>query len=230
VKTTDTNKPLVRLYSYYRSSCAYRVRIALAYKGLPVEQRVINLRDGQQRDTDYLALNPQGLVPALQVCGASGEQDDQLLTQSLAIIEYLDECYPQPPLLPSAPLARAQVRATAHQLAMDIQPLNNLRVLRHLQHRMKLSGEQQKDWYQHWIHQGFNALEAGLQQQSQPGEYCFGDTITLADTCLIPQVYNARRFACDLSHYPRIEAIDRACNQRLDFQQAAPEQQPDAPQ
>jgi len=229
VKPTNKHPAPERLYSYYRSSCAYRVRIALAYKGLPVEQQAINLRDGQQRDSHYLELNPQGLVPALLVSSTNSAPGDNLLTQSLAIIEYLDECYPSPSLLPPEPQARARVRAAAYQLAMDIQPLNNLRVLRHLERDMKISPEQQQDWYQHWIHQGFKALEATLGQQSQQGDYCFGDTITLADVCLIPQVYNAQRFACDLSHYPRIEAINHACTRRTDFRQAAPAQQPDAP-
>jgi len=199
VKTTNNYPAPERLYSYYRSSCAYRVRIALAYKGLSVEQQAINLRDGQQRDTHYLALNPQGLVPALQICDANEAQGDSLLTQSLAIIEYLDECYPSPSLLPPEPQARAQVRAAAYQLAMDIQPLNNLRVLRHLERDMKISPEQQQDWYQHWIHQGFKAFEATLGQHPQQGDYCFGEQITLADVCLIPQVYNAQRFACALA-------------------------------
>lgn len=228
MSTTETPRLPKRLYSYYRSSCAYRVRIALAYKGLPIEQVTINLRDGEQRHKGYLELNPQGLVPALQITSDNEEQGNNLLTQSLAIIEYLDEQYPSKALLPGEPQARAKVRAVAYQLAMDIQPLNNLRVLHHLEQSVQLSKEQQQDWYHYWIHHGFKALEATLKQQSQ-GDYCFGNTITLADVCLIPQVYNAQRFACDLSNYPRISEIYTACTQRVDFQQAAPEQQPDVP-
>ena len=234
------------LFGYYRSSSAYRVRIALHYKGLEVESLAVNLRSGAQHDKQYRALNPQGLVPLLVLAASESRSSltpsplsseakpnntEHRLSQSLAIIEYLEDTHPSPPLLPSEPLARAQVRALSQQLAIDIQPLNNLRVLQYLQHNLGLDDEQKQRWYQHWIDEGFSSIEQSLQQSHEQhvGRYCCGDAVSLADVCLVPQVYNAMRFACDLSHYPRIQAIYKTCNQRVDFQRAAPEQQADAP-
>lgn len=217
---------MLKLYSYYRSSAAYRVRIALAIKQAAIEpaiikQQAINLLKGEQRQAAYKALNPQCLLPAL-------ETDDGLITQSLAILEYLEQQYPQPPLLPSDTMAKAQVRSLSYQVAMEIHPLNNLRVLKYLEDEIGISPEQKQHWYQHWIDTGFKSIEKTLQKQANNGPYCFGNEITMADICLVPQVYNALRFNCKLENYPDIQAIYFACNDRAEFQQAAPEQQADA--
>lgn len=222
-----------RLYGYFRSSCSYRVRLALAYKQLAVESFAVNLRVGEQQQAMYLGLNPQGLVPALLIDEEGEKEGAQLLTQSLAIIEYLEDCHPQWALLPSEPLARARVKALAYQLATDVQPLNNLRVLSYLENTLDVSAEQKVAWYQHWVEDGFTSIEEQLrnqrQQQKYAGPYCFGRSISLADICLVPQVYNALRFDCNMSNYPTLQAIYQACLARDDFQRAAPEQQADAP-
>ncbi|WP_107855243.1 maleylacetoacetate isomerase [Neisseria weaveri] len=212
----------MKLYSYYRSSAAYRVRIALNLKKLPYDTEFVHLmrNGGEQKSAVYQAVNPQKLVPAL-------EDDGQILTQSMAVVEYLDEAYPEYPLLPENITERARVRAMAQLVACDIHPLNNLRVLQYLQNRAGLSEEAKNEWYAHWIHEGFAALEQMLQC-GQTGRFCHGNTPTLADCCLIPQVYNARRFQVDLSAYPTILRIVAECVSLPEFQAAAPENQPDA--
>ncbi|HET8877030.1 MAG TPA: maleylacetoacetate isomerase [Casimicrobiaceae bacterium] len=213
----------MRLYDYFRSSAAYRVRIALNVKGIvPDERTYVHLRMGSQRAQDYLALNPQGLVPALEL------DDGSVLAQSLAIIEYLDETHPEPPLLPADPVARARVRAIALSIACEIHPLNNLRVLNYLIGTMGVSREQKDGWYRYWIDVGFEALEKTLARDAATGRFCHGDAPTLADVCLVPQMANARRFEIDLSPYPTLIRIESACNALPAFAQAAPARQPDA--
>jgi len=209
------------LYSYFRSSAAYRVRIALNLKNIDYQTRPVHLlkNGGEQFNADYLALNPQGRVPVLVV-------QDQVLTQSSAIIEYLEEAYPVSPLLPADPVARAYVRSLAQTIACDIHPLNNLRVLNYLQDTF--DQDQKQAWYRHWIREGFAALEMRLQQSSYPGLFCFDDTPGMADAFLVPQVYNALRFDCALESFPLISAIYRHCMQEAAFRKAAPENQPDA--
>lgn len=212
---------MMTLFGYFRSSAAYRVRIALALKGIDISHHTINLRKGEQKQPSYLALNPQGLVPIVDI-------DGNRISQSLAIIEYIEQQYPQPALLPSSAFAMAQVRSLSYQIAMDIHPLNNLRVLQYLENNLHISAEQKNNWYQHWVHEGLSAIEQTLLQTGKAEPYCFGQNITMADVCLVPQVYNARRFNCDLSQYPLIHSIDGACNERMDFQSALPENQSDA--
>lgn len=190
----------LRLHGYWRSSAAYRVRIALNLKGLAYEQQAHDLRADEQRSPAYLALNPQGLVPAL-------ETPHGVLTQSSAIIEWLDEAYPDPPLLPADPAGRAAVRAMAMIVACDIHPLGNLRVLRHLRHELGRDQEQVQAWAGHWIAEGFAALEAMIARHG--GRYAFGDSLTLADCHLVPQVYSAERYAVDLAPYPKLTAAAR---------------------
>jgi maleylacetoacetate isomerase len=211
------------LYTYFRSSAAYRVRIALNLKGLDYEPRFIDLRQegGPERFLEYRKLNPQGLVPTLL-------EGEDVLTQSLAIIEYLEETHPEPPLLPRSPGDRAYVRSLAQIVACDIHPLNNLRVLNYLQARLGLGEEARLAWYRHWVEEGFAALEERLGTGRMSQQFCLGNTPTLADICLVPQVYNARRYACDLSQYPRISAIEENCLRLPAFMKAAPGQQPDA--
>ena len=212
----------MKLYSYYRSSAAYRVRIALNLKQLPYETVGVHLlkNGGEQKQPAYSAKNPQKLVPAL-------EDNGQVFTQSLAIIEYLDEAYPAQPLLPAAATERARVRAMAQLIACDIHPLNNLRVLGYLQNQLGADETAKTEWYRHWIQEGFAALETLLQSE-QTSRFCHGDTPTLADCCLVPQVYNARRFQVDLSPYPTIVRIVAESEALPVFQAAAPENQPDA--
>ncbi|MDN5844199.1 MAG: maleylacetoacetate isomerase [Alcaligenaceae bacterium] len=211
------------LYSYYRSSAAYRVRIALALKGLSYDTIPVHLlRDGgEQLMPAYRRRNPEGLVPTF-------EDEGHVLTQSLAIIEYLDEAYDAPKLLPATPLARARVRALALHIACDIHPLNNLRVLRYLTHPLEVDKAQRDQWYRHWVTLGFEAIEARLKS-GETGRFCHGDTPTLADCCLVPQVYNARRLEVDMTDFPTIERIDLVCSQLPAFQASAPEACLDAP-
>jgi len=213
----------MQLYSYFRSSAAYRVRIALNLKGLPYDYVPVHLvKDGgQQLAPAYRSLNPNGLVPTLV-------DGDVTLGQSLAIVEYLDETHPQPPLLPSDPVGRARVRAIAQTVACDIHPVNNLRVLKYLKHGLKADEDARNAWYHHWIEVGLGGLERMLADSPQTGRYCHGDTLTLADLCLVPQLFNARRFDCDLSAYPTLVRIDAACLALPAFQAAQPERQPDA--
>ena len=213
----------MRLYDYFRSSAAYRLRIALNLKGVkPDERTFVHLRMGNQRAQDYLALNPQGLVPALAL------DDGHVLTQSLAIIEYLEETVPNPPLLPSQPTARARVRGIALQIACEIHPLNNLRVLNYLLGTLGVSREQKDGWYRYWIDVGFEALERQLSHEAETGAFCHGDSPTLADICLVPQLANARRFNIDLSPYPTLTRIEATCNALPPFADAEPSRQPDA--
>jgi maleylacetoacetate isomerase len=212
----------MKLFDYFRSSAAYRVRIALNLKSVAPERAFVHLAKGQQRDVGYLALNPQGLVPALEL------DDGTVLTQSLAIIHWLDETYPDPPLLPTDPLARARARSIALAIACDIHPLNNTRVLNYLSHTLGVSDEQRSGWYKYWIDLGFEALELRLAREPGTGRFCQGDVPTLADVCLVPQVANARRFNIDLTPYPTIVRIDAACNALPAFATAAPARQPDA--
>jgi maleylacetoacetate isomerase len=213
----------LRLYTYWRSTAAYRVRIALNLKKLRHELIPVHLtrNGGEQHRDDYLALNPQGLVPTL----LDGER---ILRQSLAILEYLDEVYPEPPLLPATPRDRARVRAIANVITCDIHPLNNLRVLQFLEKEMGLGDNSRKNWYHYWLDQGFSALETLLADHPSTGIFCEGDEPTYADICLVPQVYNARRFNFDLDPYPTVTRIEEACLSLPPFADAAPENQPDA--
>lgn len=202
------------LYDYFRSSASYRVRIALNLKGLSYRSVPVALLDNAQQAPEYLEKNPQGLIPALL-------DGDQLITQSLAICEYLDEVYPTPALLPTDALGRARVRALALSIACDIHPLNNLRVLRRLERQFSAEQASKDAWYRHWVDTGLRAFERQIERTR--GHYCYGDTVTLADLALIPQVYNARRFQCDLSAYPNIVAIEQQCLALSAFAQATPE-------
>jgi maleylacetoacetate isomerase len=209
----------MRLHDYWRSSAAYRVRIALHMKGLEVEQIPVDLRAGGQRTADYLALNPQGLVPFF-------EDGDLAISQSLAIIEYLEEAYPAVPILPKEPVDRARVRAIAQIIACDIHPLNNLRALQFLESELKASQKKRGIWYHQWLAKGFEAVEAMVKDL--PGRFCLGDEPTLADICLMPQVYNAKRYEFDLRVYPTIRMISDQCQEVEAFARAAPQHQPDA--
>jgi maleylacetoacetate isomerase len=211
-----------RLATFFRSSTSYRLRIALALKGLDWQPYYVSLPRMEHRAGAYLALNPQGLVPTLV------EADGTVLTQSLAIMEYLDEAYPEPPLLPANPVERAYVRALAQIVGCDIHPLNNVRVLKYLGSRWQLSENDTKEWYAHWIAEGFRAFESTLARERRFGRFCIGDQVTMADVCLVPQIANARRFACDLSDYPRCVAIGDAAAELSAFKAAQPAQQADA--
>ena len=211
----------MKLYSYFRSSAAYRVRIALNLKGLRYEYVGVHLRKGEQRADSYRLINPLALVPALA-------DDRGTFTQSLAIIEYLEERYPQPPLLPEAPEARARVRAIALAIACEIHPLDNLRVLQYLTRTLGVGEDAKNAWYRHWIDLGLSALEAQLATDAATGAFCHGATPTLADVCLVPQLANARRFEIPLEAYPTLLRIESACNALPAFAAAAPERQPDA--
>lgn len=213
----------MKLYSFFRSSAAYRVRIALNLKGLSYEYLPVHLSrgGGEQHRPEYRKVNPQSLVPVL-------EDGEHLLAQSLAIMEFLDETRPEPPLLPKTPLERARVRALAQAIACEIHPLNNTRVLGYLTGAAKLTEDAKNAWYHHWIAVGFQALEARLAGDRATGRFCHGDAPGLADCCLVPQVANARRFKCDLAPYPTLVAIDGNCRALDAFQRAAPERQPDA--
>jgi maleylpyruvate isomerase len=218
----------MKLYSYFRSSAAYRVRIALNLKQIDYEQVGVHLvKDGgQQLLPAYRAVNPEGLVPTLVDEAIPGPM--HALSQSLAIIEYLDEAYPQPALLPGSAADRALVRSLALLIACDIHPINNLRVLRYLTDRLHVNESDKEGWIRHWVEQGLQAFEANLLRSGKSGLFCFGDTPTLADCCLVPQLYNARRFKCDVSGLSTILRIDAHCQTQEAFVRAAPEQQPDA--
>ena len=213
----------MKLHSFFRSSAAYRVRIALNLKGLAYDYLPVHLSrgGGEQHRPEFRKVNPQALVPVL-------EDGERLLAQSLAIIEYLDETRPEPPLLPGTPAERARVRGLAQVIACEIHPLNNLRVLNYLTGAAKLTDDAKNAWYHHWIAEGFQALEARLAGDPATGRFCHGDTPGLADCCLVPQVANARRFKCDLAPYPTLVAIDAGCRALDAFQRALPERQPDA--
>ena len=217
--------PEIVLYDYWRSSAAYRVRIALNLKGLQYRQQSVHLvRDGgEQKKPAYRALNPQGLVPSLQV-------GEMTLTQSLAIIEWLEEVYPQPALLPTDPEQRAWVRAMAQTVACEIHPLNNLRVMNWLKadDNGAMADDTYINWYHHWIKEGFQAIETQLENNPNSGLCCYADEPGIADTCLIPQVYNAERFACNMDAFPRIRTIVEYCRKLPAFEKALPENQADA--
>lgn len=212
-----------QLYGYWRSSAAYRVRIALNLKGLEYEQVPVHLaRDGgEQHRPQFHEISPQAQVPVLR-------HGARLIRQSLAIIEYLDELHPDPPLLPAVSRDRARVRALAMAVACDIHPLNNLRVVQYLERELGASPEQRTAWMQHWMALGLAGLEAQVADHPSTGDFCEGDTPTMADCCLVPQLYNARRYGLDLTPYPTLLRIDAACQTLAAFQDAAPEQQPDA--
>jgi len=207
------------LYSYFRSSAAYRVRIALNIKGIDYQLAPVNLLEGAHQSDEYRAINPLGLVPALRL------EDGTVLTQSTAILEWLEETHPDKPLLPRDPLAKARVRAWVNTIACDIHPIDNLRVLKYLTGTLGVDEEQKTAWYQHWIRPGFEALE----KQLTAGPYCAGEAPGMADCYLVPQVYNARRFGLDMSPYPKIQAGCAACDELDAFIAARPENQPDAP-
>lgn len=210
------------LYEYFRSSAAFRVRIALNLKGLDPERSYIHLADGEQRKAGYRSVNPQGLVPWL-VDGEFG------LGQSLAIIEYLDECHPEPPFLPADTKDRAFVRSLAQLIACDIHPLNNTRVLTYLSDELKLDDAARNRWYCHWISEGFAALEKLLERRKVQSSFCLGETPTLADICLIPQVANANRFKCAIDAFPKITGIYHHAMKLPAFDAAQPSRQPDFP-
>ncbi len=210
----------MKLYSYFRSSAAYRVRIALNLKGLPYDMTFVHLTKdgGHHKKPEYQAINPQMRVPSLAL------DNGEIITQSLAMIEYIDEIHPQPPLLPKDPIARAKVRAMAQLIACDIHPLNNLAPLQYLKRVLKHEQPEIDAWYHHWIIEGFTALEAMIG----PGPYLAGSAVTLADICLAPQVFNARRLKVPLDKFPKILAADAAAAKLKAFEQAKPENQPDA--
>lgn len=210
----------MQLYSFFNSSTSYRVRIALALKGQAYDYHGVNIRIGEEASAAYLEMNPAKSVPLLV------DDEGHYLGQSLAIMSYLDALYPEPPLIPSEPLLKARVLELANVIACDIHPVNNLRILAYLQRELAASNEQKNTWYQHWIAEGFTTIEA-LLGKYRVGQYCFGDSPTLADCCLVPQVANAQRMGCDLSAYPLTMQIHDACMQLPAFQQAAPQKQAD---
>jgi maleylacetoacetate isomerase len=211
----------MKLHTYFRSSASFRVRIALNLKGQPFESLSKMLGKGEHLSADYLDRNPQGLIPALEVEGA-------VLAQSLAIIEYLDEQFPAPPLLPSDPIGRAHVRSMALAIACDVHPLNNLRVLNYLRQELEHDEATVDTWYRHWITLGFTALEGQARRYSTQGRYCYGDALSLADVLLVPQMFNARRFNTDLSGFATLVRISAHLEAMPEFAAARPEVQPDA--
>lgn len=214
----------LQLYSYWRSSAAYRVRIGLNLKGLAYDTVPVHLvrGGGEQHGGDFRTLNPQELVPVLK-------HGERVLRQSLAILEYLDETWPEPALLPATSRDRQRARAIAQTVACEIHPLNNLRVLQFFEHQWNVPQPEREAWVRHWVEDGFAAIEATLADHPATGEFCEGDTPTLADCCLVPQVYNARRFGIEVDRYPTIARIDAACLALPAFDAARPERQPDAP-
>ncbi len=214
---------MIKLYSYYRSSASYRVRIALNIKNMVYETKPIHLvnNQGEQHSVTYKNLNPQELVPTLI-------DGDFTISQSLAIIDYIEDIHSTPSLYPNNRHERALCKSIAQSIACEIHPLNNLRVLQYLTHDLNCDEKQKIAWYQHWVHLGFQSIETLLEKNQMMGKYCFGDTITVADCCLIPQVYNAIRFNCDLSEYPHIKKINEECIQHPAFIKALPENQIDA--
>ena len=210
----------MKLYNYFRSSASFRVRIALNLKGLAYDYVPVHLAKGEQKQPEFAALTAEGLVPLLEL------DDGQRLTQSMAIIEYLDETHPQPALLPADAAGRARVRALSQIVACEIHPLNNLRVLKYLVNDLKASDDAKNAWYKHWVRLGLQSYEARLAER--PGTYSHGDAPTLADCCLVPQIFNAQRFDCDMSGLPRTMAVFDACMQLNAFQKAQPSACPDA--
>lgn len=210
----------MRIYSYFNSGTSFRVRIALALKGVPFDYVPVNLREQHQRTSDHVELNPSAGVPVMSDHGF-------VLTQSLAIIDYLDAKYPEPRLIPEDPRKRARVLEMALGIACDIHPVNNMRVLQYLQKQLGISDEQKQDWYHHWVVEGLNATEM-LLMRSGTGNFCIGDQPTLADCCLVPQVFNAKRMGCTVDAFGRVMAIYNRCMSSPAFQAAAPAGQPDA--
>ena len=204
----------MELYNYFRSSASFRVRIAMALKGLDYEYHAVSLVKNEQFKESYAAVSASRLVPLLR-------DGDALLTQSLAIIEYLDETHAEPPLLPRDPIGRARVRALALDIACEIHPLNNLRVLRYLVHDLHVSEEDKNRWYRHWVETGLEAVERQLQSPAT-GRFCHGDTPTMADCTLVPQIFNAQRFDCRLEHVPTVMRVFAACMEHEAFQRAQP--------
>ena len=209
------------LYTYWRSSTAYRVRIAMHLKGLEYEPRYVSLPRLEHRSQEFLRLNPQGLVPTL-------EDDRFTVSQSLAILEYLEERYPEPRLLPAAVNERAYVRMLAGIVACDIHPLNNVRVLKYLDAELPAGDAGRQRWYEHWVGEGLRAFEGTLERYGMAGRYCCGDEVSLADVCLVPQVYNARRFNCPLEDFPALRGIAERCEALQAFAEAHPSKQADA--
>jgi len=212
----------MKLYSYFRSSAAYRVRIALNLKGIDAEQESVHLLKPDALPAYRAAHNPQGLVPAIET------DEDGLIPQSMAIIEYLEERFPAPALLPGSPAERAYIRAAALLIACDIHPLANLRVLKYLKRELGQEQAAIDTWYRHWVENGLGRLEAFVRNEGRSGRYLFGDSPTMADCCLVPQLFNARRLECDLSAMPMLVAIDARCQALEAFQGAHPSVQPDA--
>ena len=213
----------MKIYGYFRSSAAFRLRIAMNLKGLSYDHNLINLQAGDHLSDSFRLINPQGRVPALDIEG-------DILTQSLAIIEYLEEVYPAPALLPQDALGKAKVRGVAGLIACDIHPLNNLAVLNYLRDQLEADEEARIDWYRHWVKEGFDGLEQILSSNVETGKFCFGDSPTIADICLVPQVVNSQRFNCDLDCYPTISRIFEKCISLKEFSDAHPLNQPEAAQ
>jgi maleylacetoacetate isomerase/maleylpyruvate isomerase len=211
----------VKLYTYFRSSAAFRVRIALNLKGISYEPVFVHLAKGEHREANYSGVNPQALLPTLEL------NDGMRLTQSLAIIEWLDEKHPTPPLIPKDSLARARVRSLSYLIACEIHPLNNLRVLQHLKRALGQSQEQIDQWYRHWIADGLAKLEADLGRGGT-GKFCHGDSPTMGDCCLVPQIFNAKRYNSDLAPYPTTMRVFNECMKLEAFDRAQPSKQPDA--
>ncbi|HEY0817247.1 MAG TPA: maleylacetoacetate isomerase [Rhizobacter sp.] len=211
----------MQLYSYFRSSASFRVRIALELKGLAYDYVPVHLVKNEQLKAPFTGVSPSRLVPILK-------DGDELVSQSIAIIEYLDETHPEPPLLPADALGRARVRALALDIACEIHPLNNLRVLRHLVHELKVSEEDKNRWYRHWVESGLETVERQLAHHPATGRYCHGDTPTMADALLVPQIFNARRFECRLDHVPTVLKVFDACMAHPAFVKAQPSACPDA--
>ena len=214
---------MLKLYNYFRSSASFRVRIALSLKGLPYEYAAVHLTKGggEQFAPAFRALNADALIPVL-------DDDGVVLTQSLAIIEYLDETRPEPPLLPADPVERAYVRAFALTIACEIHPLNNLRVLRYLVRNLSVNEEKKNEWYRHWVEQGLAALENQVVAEQRSGRHVLGDAVTMADVVLVPQIFNARRFDCRVDHAPTLMRIFEHCMELSSFIDAQPSRQPDA--
>ncbi len=223
LRLAGRSKTTMKLYTYFRSSASYRVRIALACKGLAHEDEYVSLPKGEHQATKFRAVNVQGLVPAL-------EDGGRVFIQSLAILEYLEERHPKPPLLPASPADRAYVRAVSQIVACELHPLNNLRTLKYIRRTYNLDEDGVNAWYRHWIAEGFTMLEAYLNRERRFGKYCYGDLVTMADCCLVPQVFNAKRYECDLAPYPTIVRIFDESMQLDAFSSTQPSAQADTVQ
>jgi len=210
-----------QLYTFFRSSTSFRLRIALAYKRLDYEPHYVSLPKMEHRIPSYRDMNPQGLVPLLV-------EDGRFLIQSMAVIEYLDEVYPEPPLMPKDPIGRSYVRAVSQVIGCEIHPLNNVRVLKHLKAQFGADEAATNAWYEHWITEGLSGLEGYLAREGLSGDFCYGNTVTMADICLVPQIFNARRFNCSLDAYPKLLAITDRCMTLDAFRAAEPSTQGDA--